>query len=285
VMHLEPRTYAALLAGALPPKEARALAEHLAGECEACERFLSEQPGADSLDGLADAAIAAALPPPSAGGNDLEFARIQRALRDGDGRPRRAALPAAVAASLLAAGVAGLLWHHARPPPASDSGWDGAKGAEVRAIPVRLRYLRLAPFLLLDQGRPLEKGLSGEPVDRSASLLFEVETGRAADVVLARVSPGGGVELLWRQRVPSGRSQVTTDGRPAAYPLAALSGPQRFVLLAADGALDEGRATRAAAALAPPDRIRPDAPALEGLSLDVVEVIVTDGFSRDASGR
>ena len=40
MMHLDPDKYAALLAGSLPPSEARDLSAHLAQECDVCERFL-----------------------------------------------------------------------------------------------------------------------------------------------------------------------------------------------------------------------------------------------------
>lgn len=264
-MHLTETSYAALLSGGLPPAEARELAAHLAGECERCERFLAERGAADRLDGAADAAIAASLPPRDGRGDDLEFARIRRALRQGAGR--RLLVPGAVAASLLVLGVVGLAARELREHrPPEGPAWDGSKGLDARPAPVRLRLLRMAA------DGSVEKGLSGEPVDRSASLLFELETGRDSQVALARVGEGGGVEILWRGRVGTGRTQVTVDGRPAAYPLAALTGLQRFVLLAAEAGLDEPRAIRAAEPLAPPAPIRPDHPALDGLSLDVVEV-------------
>lgn len=269
MMHLDPTIYAALLSGTLPPKEARTLAEHLEGDCEACERFLAEREEADALDGTTDAAVSGAFPPGrAAAGNDLEFARIQRALRGGT-RPRRRALaPLAVAASLLVAGAAGLAWRQLRPPPAAGPAWDGLKGTGQRALPIRLR------FLVLGAGGEVTKGLSGEPVDRRASLLFEVEASREADVALARVGPGGAAELVWASRVPGGRTQVTVGGRPAGYPLGALDGVQRFVLVAGEAGLDEGRALRAAAALAPPRGFHAEAPALDGLTVDLVEVNV-----------
>jgi hypothetical protein len=268
MMHLTESTYAALLSGTLPPGEARALAEHLGGACEPCERFLAERDRADGLDGLAEEAVASAFPPRGGRGDDLEFARIQRALRAG-GRARRLWVPGAIAASLLIAGVAGLVARQlAQSRPAETATWDGTKGLAPRPVPVRLRFLKVA------RDGAVEKGLTGERVDREAGLLFEVEADRGADVILARVAPGGGVEPLWHGRVPSGPTQITLDGKPAAYPLAALTGPQRFVLLAAETALDAPRAARAAEALAPPERVRPDLPALDGLSFDVIEIHV-----------
>jgi hypothetical protein len=267
-MHLDPRTYAALLDGRLPPREARALAEHLAGDCETCERFLAEREETDRLDGPVDAALLEALPPQGTGGNDLEFARIQRGLRSGAGRRRRFLAPAAVAASLLVAGLAGLAWRSLRAPPRADLAWTGEKGAAPRAIPVRLR------FLVVGAGGEVVKGIPGEAIDRGARLLFEVEAARPATVALVRVAPGGAMELLWQRRVQGGATQVTVGERPAAYPLADLSGPQRFVLLASDGELDAPRVRRAASALAPPLAIRSETPELVGLSLDALEVSV-----------
>ncbi len=267
-MHLDSQTIAALLDGTLPPDEARALSAHLDGDCEQCELLLSVQTNVDGLDGLADASIASALPSAAGVGNDLEFARITRALHERRSAPRRFIIPSAVAAALLIAGVAGLAAHQLRAPRADVAAWDGAKGFGARAIPVRLR------FLAMGEGGRIEKGISGEPVDAGSSLLFEVEAARAADLALARVSPDGTTEVIWRRRVEGGRTQVEVRGRPAAYPLTGLSGPQRFVLVASESGLDELRAQHAARALAPPGRISGDSPELEGLSLDVVEISV-----------
>jgi hypothetical protein len=266
MMHLDSGKIAALLDGSLTPGEARTLADHLDGECEQCEALLSEQIDVYGLDGLADALIATALPPASGGGNDLEFARITRALHERRPAPRRF-LPAAIAASLLVAGVAGMVAHELGAPGAGVAGWDGLKGFAPRAIPVRLRFLELG-----QDGR-IEKGISGEPVDSGSSLLFEVEAARAAHLALARVSPGG-TELIWHRRVDGGRTQVAVDGRPAAYPLTGLSGVQRFVLVASEANLDDLRVEQAARALAPPAGISVDASELDGLSLDVIELFV-----------
>src|SRR5512138_1550016 len=102
-MHLDPRTYAGLIDGTLPPAEARALAEHLAGDCETCERFLAGRDRADELDGRGDAAIDLAFPPPRLQDDELAFARLQRRLRPTDSRRRRILAFGAVAAALLVA--------------------------------------------------------------------------------------------------------------------------------------------------------------------------------------
>lgn len=267
MMHLDPDKYAALLGGSLPPNEARDLSAHLAQECDICERFLADRGGADALDGAADAAIVSALPPAGGAGDNLEFARIKRRVPAVGTARRRNRLVAALAASILFAGVAGLVAQlRAQAPTAAP--WDGVKGTDVSPIPVRLRFLKLTP------GGAVEKGISGEPAGRVDSLLFEVEVGRAAEVAIARVGPGGAVELFWRSRLGAGRTQLTVSGKTAAYPLAALSGPQRFVLLASEQGLDDARALRAAADLAPPRGIQPALPSLDGLSIDVAEVLV-----------
>lgn len=200
-------------------------------------------------------------------GNDLEFARILRAVSARERTPRRQVVAGALAASLVIAGVAGLVAGQLRPttePPA----WDGAKGLAARPIPVRLRFLEV------DADGRMAKGVSGEQVPFTSSLLFEVESARPAVAGIARVSPAGNVEVIWRQRVSAGRTQVTIDGRPAAYPLGVLSGPHRFVLVASQSALDDARLEGAATALAPPKPPSGDAPSLDGLSLDVVDVYV-----------
>jgi len=270
-MHVTPRTFADLVAGRLSPEEARALSDHLDGECELCERVLATSGSADGLDGAADAAIAMACPPSGGVGNDLEFAAIMRSAREG--APARAwrAQAAAAAAMVLVVATAGILVQgehrtaEARPVVVE---WNGMKGRDARPLPVRLR------FLVLGADGSIEKGIAGEPLDPGASLMFEVEASRPADVAVARVGAGGEVELLWRRRVNAGRTDVTLDGRPAAYPLSALGGRHRFVLLASDRPLPQPRASEAAAVLAPPGGLSAEAPELDGLSIDVVELTV-----------
>lgn len=261
-MHLDSPTYDALLSGTMPPEEARSLALHLEGDCEQCEAFLVERREIDAMDGPTEAALAHALPPPSGAGNDLEFARIRRALVAA--RPgRRRLVVASLAASLVLAGVAGMLGVRA-----GRSEWDGAKGHRPHPIPVRLRFLEMG------EGGQIQKGISGEPVGSATRLLFEVEAGQPANVALVRVSPAGETELVWRSHLATGRTQVTAGGRPAGYPLRGLAGSQRFVLVASDGPLEPSRATSAASALAPSAVPPVDAPALDGLSLDAIDVSV-----------
>ncbi|HET7826717.1 MAG TPA: hypothetical protein VFK90_15385, partial [Anaeromyxobacter sp.] len=125
--HLTARTYELLLRGSLPAEDARSLARHLHEPCAVCEEFLASRPAADAADGLVEAALDA-FAPAGGRGNDLEFARIERRLREAAPAPRaapRRALPAAFAAAVLAAGVAALV--APRPSP-HRAAWDGAKG-------------------------------------------------------------------------------------------------------------------------------------------------------------
>jgi hypothetical protein len=138
----------------------------------------------------------------------------------------------------------------------------------VRAVPVRLR------FVVVDPRGALAKGVAGETVPPTARLAFEVEVGRAADVALVRAGPGAAPEVFYRARLAAGRAQVAAEGRPAAYPLDGLEGTQRFAVVASEEGLAPERLAAAARALAPPARIAADAPGLDGLSLDVVEVTV-----------
>lgn len=268
--HLTERTYGLLLQGSLPPEDARTVARHLEEACAVCEEFLASRPTADAADGLVERALDA-LVPAGGRGSDLEFAQIERRLRgEAPARrrePRRIA-SAALAAAVLAAGLAGLV--APRTPPERPA-WDGWKGAPARAIPVRLRFVVVRPGL---GGTPsLERGVPGQIVPAAASLQFQIEAGRPAHAALVRVPSRGAPEPFWSERIGEGSSAVTLAGAPAAYPLAGLGGPQRFVLLASDEPLDAGRLLRAAAALAPPAPAA-ELPALEGLSLDMVEVEV-----------
>ena len=268
VTHLTAATYQGLLRGDLRSEEARALARHLEEPCRTCEAFLADLPAADGLDGRADAALGA-LGPGGAPGNDLEFARIERRLRQGSGARRRPVrLLAGAAAAVLLAGLAGLLLPRGQ---VERPAWDGIKG-EARAMPARLRFLVVAPDA---GGRPgLEKGVPGQAVSDRASLQFEVEIGRAASAAIVRVSAREAPEVVWKERVGTGRTTVSLGGRPAAYSLSGLSGVQRFVLLASEEGLDAARLDAAARALAPPAPASAKSRALEGLSLDLLEVEV-----------
>jgi hypothetical protein len=253
-MHLTATTYRQLLDGTLDGSEARALAEHLEAACETCEAFLAGRSEVDPLDGAVDAALvslAATTAPARPGadegaGNDLEFARIQRALRAPlgpgrvGGRPSLAPRLGLIAAVLLA-GLTGVYLVQDR---RAGERWDGEKGLAAQAIPLRLRFLVLTPAV---GGAPgLEQGVSGQSVPASASLHFQVELGRAANVLLARADARGAPEVFLSTRLPAGRSVVSLDGQPAAYPLASLAGPQRFLALASEAPLGPADAARAA---------------------------------------
>lgn len=263
MMHLDPERYALLVGGTLPPEEARALAEHLSGDCEICERFLADAP-ADGLDGRGDAAIAGAFPPPTVPGGELEFARIRRRLR-AHGLGRHVA-PAAIAASLLLAGVAGLLAPRHPPQSPQVAAWDGLKGTAAPRVGVRLRAVRLDAA---GGATPLR---DGEPAAEGARLLFEVEADRGADVALVHLGAGG-AEVLWRRRIAAGRTVVTTDDRAAAWTVAGPPGAQRFALVAAPEGFDDDALARATAVLSAPEAPAGDA-APAGISADVLEIRV-----------
>lgn len=234
-MHLDPATYERLLAGTLPSGEARALAAHLAGECEICERFLALRRPADALDGLGEAALDRAFPASPVPGEELEFARIDRRLRAARAWRPRALAVGALAASLVVAGVAGLLARSPRPPPDATA-WDGVKGTELRGPRVLLRVLRLPPG-----GEPL-RGHSGESAERGERLLFEVEADRDVNAALIHVAEDGAAELLWRDRIRAGQTVLGAGGKAAAFALADLAGRQRFVLVASSAPLDPAQA-------------------------------------------
>lgn len=269
-MHLTDDTYGRLLTGSLPPQVSRALSAHLAEPCEACEDLLRSRRAVDRVDGALDRALLS-LAPVAAGaaGQDLEYARIARALRAGGppaAPPRRAPrvrLVAVAAAAVAVAGLAGLLRAGLPAPPA----WDGEKGTSVRPVPLRLRFLVVTPGA---GGTPsLERGLTGQVVPASASLQFQVELGREAHVLLARAGRGGEAEVFLATRLPAGRHVIALGGRPAAYPLASLAGRQRFLALASEAPVGAAEAARALAP-GPPAR-RDEGPPI---SLDEVEVHV-----------
>jgi hypothetical protein len=263
-MHLTAHSYAALLDRTLPGADARGLAAHLEAGCEACERWLSDRPAADRLDGAVDAALLAIPGPAGGAGSDVEFTRIALALASAPARSvarrrRTAGVAVAVVVALAMAGVAGLLLRTRVPPE-----WDGLKGAGPPAVPLRLRFLVIHPA---PGGPPeIEKGVTGQVVPGEASLQFQVELGREADVVLARAA-GDAIEPFFHARLPPGRTVVTVDGQPAVYPLSQLAGRQRFLALAAEQTIEPADIDRAA-------RGADGADAGRFISLELIEVHV-----------
>ncbi len=273
VMHLTEHSLRRLLDGTIEPAEARTLAAHLESDCPQCEELLASSP-AGVLDTRADRALAALTPTRlEEAGNDLEYARIRRRVG-----PRRASRSrwvrlAALAASLAAAG--GLTVKLAVDRAAREARWDGAKGISARpSRPIPLR-LRAVAVISERSGHVTWKVVSGEALPSHAALQIQLEVGSAADVAIARVGPAGDVDAFWHERVAApGRVQISIGGRPAAYPLAGLVGPQRLVAIASPEPVAAERVEAAARALAPPSRVAGESPALEGLSLDVLEVTV-----------
>lgn len=240
-LHLTRDTYQKLLSGELAPGAARELGLHLAEPCETCEGFLAALPP-DAADGAVDAALGRLSPErPAARGDDLEYARIERGLGRVRGRVRRGRLWA-TAALLLAVGGAGLalrLERGGRGPSLT-----GEKGVALSA-PARLRFAVVEPGA---RTAGVARGRSGEALPRAASLAFRVEVKAPAYVALLRVG-GGERDLIWRAHLSRpGTVDVSEEGRPAAYPLQGLTGPQRFVLYSSAAPLGEGELEQGARA-------------------------------------
>jgi hypothetical protein len=266
--HLDIETYRRLRSGRLDPKTARALAEHLDGDCAICEALIASLP-VDGLDGVTDAAVTQLAPArPEEAGNDMEFARIRRAVR-----PRRSAVSfvsryAAIAATVLVIGGGGLYAvQHAR----TGSDDQGIKGREMRPVPAKLRFAVVEGS---DGAPQLDAGRSGAVVPQGSSLAFRVEVGRPAYVALLRVGPGESSEVVWRQHVARpGAVDVSENGRPAAYPLRGLMGTQRFVLVASEHPIEDSDLGAAATAAKGASASRED-PRFNVMTLDFVDVTV-----------
>jgi hypothetical protein len=250
-MHLTQHTQRLLLDGRLDPAEARTLAAHLETGCSICESALSAS-RADGVDGMVDVALTRLAPlDPSDAGNDLEYARIRRRARS----PRRVAWRGlgmgALAAGLVVAVAGGLLLVRGR--AVTEPRWDGVKGVvpTAAAPPVRLS----AVSVLAGRGEDppfLRKVGRGDLLPDEAILQFQLEVGGASELALARVGRSGEVELFWQGRATEAGKVLllAADGRPAGYPLAELSGPQRLVAVASVRRLTERQATAVAGAVA-----------------------------------
>jgi len=260
--HLEPETIRRLLSGAIRGAEASLLARHLEAGCEACEALLAGGGEATALDGAADLALLR-LGPPGAPGNDLEWARIRRALRRPE-RLRRLAGLASAAVLLLGLGAALRPGSGGAPAPAA---WDGLKGIAAGPVGVRLRFSVVSPE---SGGGQLERGVTGTALSPEAQLLFRAEVGGPAELALLRLGPDG-AEVIWEGRATAaGAVDVEVGGRPAAVPLRGLSGRQRFALVGGPSLGPErlAEALKALSAGATPSAPGPP------LALDSVEVTV-----------
>jgi hypothetical protein len=267
--HLDLETYRKLRSGKLDPARAREIAEHLDSACDACEAFLAEQPP-DELDGSVDATLVSLAPVSEAEkGNDLEYARIRRAIA-----PRRSVVSrvsrymAVAAAVLVVGGVSLKVYQHQRAQ--RDLAWTGEKGRTGRVVPARLRFAVVEG----GSGAPqLDHGRSGAVVPADASLAFRVEVGRPAYVALIRIGAGES-EVVWKTYTPRPAVlDVSDNGRPAAYPLRGLAGTQRFALVASErpiGPEDLAAAARAATGAS----AGAEDPRWNVMTLDVVEVTI-----------
>lgn len=273
-MHLTDRTLRRLLDATMDPAEARALAAHLETECPRCEALLASGPA--DLDGRADRALTALAPlRPEEAGNELEYERILRKAHSGrSNRARWAPLVATVAAA-LAITVGGVVQVTVK-RSTREAPLDGVKGVIAgpsRTVPVRLS----AVAVLAEPVRQprIWKVASGDVVPRGAQLQLRVDVGGMADLALARVGPAGEVDVFWHERVATaGPVQPSMAGRPAAYSLADLAGPQRFIVLASPEPIPPGRVATAARELSPPARIAGQNPALGDASADILEITV-----------
>jgi hypothetical protein len=266
-IHLDLDTYRRLRSGQLDPARARQIADHLDGECATCDAFLASMP-ADDLDGSTDAALMQLAPQAAEErGNDIEYAKIRRAMAGRRTPTWRVTRFAAIAAALLAFGGASLVAVRYEQARRMD---DGVKGRGGQIVPARLLF---AVVEASSAGQKIDHGRSGETVPEGASLAFRVEVGRPAYVALLRVGPGES-EMVWKQHVDrAGAVDISENGHPAAYPLRGLAGTQRFVLVASERPIAEedlGAAARAAKG----SSANRDDPRFNVMTLDVVEVTV-----------
>ncbi len=242
--HLTPESWLRLRRGALEPHERASLLAHLADPCEACDA------AADAADDLAlDCAVDAALarvstaPPPD---TTRMLAVERRVLRSLTPRPRLSPWLALVPLA-AAAGAAFLTLTPALGP--------------TRAATQQLKGPAAPPSLTavasLRPGAPLEP-LSTQPAwPTTAELFFTYTLGEAAYVYLARVGGDGSIEAFYppigvpARLEPAGTRALTVAGTVHGYSLQALSGRQRFTVLASPSPLRQDELAAALRAAAP----------------------------------
>jgi hypothetical protein len=244
--HLDKEMYHRLRSGEIDPAVARQIREHLASNCEICEAFLANLPP-DGFDGEVDTLLASvATDRTKCLGNDFEFARIQRTLRQSTpaNRNRFRTKLVAVTAIVLALISGFLLLHTTRP---LDSTWDGIKGVEV-PISGHLRFV-----VIEANAHPphITRGENDAVVSSKNQLAFRVEIERPAYAALIRVDFGRS-ELIWKQHIrqPGSLDIAEKDGRAVAYPLHGLAGDLQFVLVTSERPLSDADFNTAATTLA-----------------------------------
>ncbi len=274
-MHLTNDNLERLLAGRATASEARALGDHLDYPCPRCEAVLARHGGAE-LEALADRALSGIEEPTAEErGNDIEYARIRRAVQAAPAlRPARRWIPAvAAAAVLLVAGGVGLELARDR---ARDDRWDGVKGmGQPLANPVAVRLSAAAVSGGPGSTARVWHVVGGDELPASAALQLRVEVGAPADVAIARIGPDGRADLFWHERAPTaGTVTVTAGGRPAAYPLQSLGGPQVFVALASRGRLTPERIRAVSGGVIGTAQAVTGGVSPDGVSVDVLSVVV-----------
>jgi hypothetical protein len=159
--------------------------------------------------------------------------------------------------------------------PTQEERWTGIKGATSGAAPLRIRYLVAATT----PDAALERGADGGRYARDRALVFRVEAGGGGYLYLVRVSRNES-ERVWPApgrtdaHVDGGAYDFSEGGRPTAYPLRELKGPQRFAAVLAPEPLDQDRLARLARSLPPEMKAVGGAATEEGITVDAIDLVV-----------
>jgi hypothetical protein len=220
--HLSPEVLSALESG---DARVRAhFAQHLAEECEVCERFLATHEGPGLLDGQVDRLLLALAPPREAALDEVGFARIRRGLRAAPRRRWGAAVGvgAALAASLL---VVFATQRGATPYDTeqgiTEQGIKGATGQLELELSVAARGADGA----------LRRLDAGAEVAQEDVLLLRYHASEAGTALLFQQREGEAPELLGRFPLQPGTHDLAGEAGLAGVGLQGEVGPLRLLLV------------------------------------------------------
>ncbi len=216
--HLSPEALRALESGDARTRDY--FADHLAAECEVCERFLAELEGPGLLDGRVDRALLALAPPREAALDEVGFARIRRALRSGPTRRWGTALGvgAALAASLA---VVVMTQREGAPEYTTEQGIKGATGQLELELSVAARGADGALRRLDPQA----------VVTDADVLLLRYHASEAGTALLYLQREGEAPELLGRFPLNPGTHDLAGEAGLAGVGLQGEAGALRLLLV------------------------------------------------------
>lgn len=258
--HLDPSLIDAILDGSLPEDQRAGLIAHLSEGCATCEAACADGSDLDALARMIDLLDADPVAPTA-----LEADAIWRGAAPKAAvapRPANRVLWLALPLVLVAAAAVVVAFIVPHPADQTEKGVMAAPEVHLRVLAMRSVDGRYLP-----EGRVVDR----TSVQSDRTLLFEIETTRAAARYLWLVDANHRITRLWPASggtaaiEPAGKSRPTVGGEDVALALSDLNGPIRVIAAASTVPLD------AAADIEP----YVDGGGLSGVGYDAITLTVT----------